>query len=76
MIENLLSIRDHGVEKFLREQEKRWKCKSCGEVVCCHNGLCFNCDLEKLRSKKQKYRWDEKQKANSARAERTRNFKS
>lgn len=60
MIGNLQFIREHGIQKFLEEQEKSWKCKSCGEMICCHNGLCFNCDLEKLRNKKQKYRWNEK----------------
>jgi len=60
MIDNLKFIKEHGIENFLKEQEKSWKCKSCGEMICCHNGLCFNCDLEKLRNKKQKYRWDEK----------------
>jgi len=59
MIENLRFIREHGMEKFLEEQEKSWKCLNCGELICCHNGLCFNCDLEKLRNKKQKYRWKE-----------------
>jgi hypothetical protein len=29
-------------------------------MICCHNGLCYNCDLEKLRKKKHKYRWNEK----------------
>jgi hypothetical protein len=29
-------------------------------MICCHNGLCFNCNLETLRNKKQKYRWNEK----------------
>jgi hypothetical protein len=48
------------MEEFLKEQEKLWKCKSCGEMICCHNGLCYKCDLEKLRKKKQKYRWTEK----------------
>jgi hypothetical protein len=28
-------------------------------VICCHNGLCFNCGLDKLRQKKHKSRWDE-----------------
>lgn len=59
MIDNLGYIKEGGIEKFLESQEKLWKCKSCGELVCCHNGICFNCSLDKLRSKKQKYRWDE-----------------
>jgi hypothetical protein len=59
MIANLGYIKESGLEKFLESQEKLWKCKSCGELVCCHNGICFNCSIDKLRNKKQKYRWDE-----------------
>jgi hypothetical protein len=57
MIENLNFIKQHGMRNFLAEQEKRWKCPRCGEMVCCHNGVCFNCELDKLRQKKEKYRW-------------------
>ena len=59
MIDNSRFIKEHGMQKFLEEQKKTWKCPSCDELISCHNGLCFNCDLEKLRSKKQKYRWSE-----------------
>jgi hypothetical protein len=62
MIENLKFIKENGMEKFLEDQEEKWKCQNCGELISCHNGLCFNCDLEKLKSKKQKYRWNEDQK--------------
>lgn len=58
MIENLNFIRECGIEKFIEKQENIWNCEVCGELLCCHNGLCFNCDLEKIRNKKQKYRWD------------------
>jgi hypothetical protein len=57
MIENLNFIKKEGTEKFLEKQEKSWKCQNCGELICCHNGICFNCDLEKLKDKKEKYRW-------------------
>lgn len=40
MIENLVFIRDHGIEKFLEKEEEKWKCPECGEVIYCHNGLC------------------------------------
>jgi hypothetical protein len=59
MIDNLRFIKDHGIQKFLEEQKKTWNCQNCGEMVCCHNGLCLNCELEKLIIKKQKYRWTE-----------------
>ena len=59
MIENLNFIEENGLQKFIENQERTWKCPTCGELISCHNGLCFRCDLEKLRDRKQKYRWDE-----------------
>jgi hypothetical protein len=61
LIDNLNFIKKHGINKFLEEQEKFWKCPNCGEMVSCHNGICFNCELEKLRNKKEKYRWHDEQ---------------
>ena len=58
MIENLNFIKEHGIGKFLGKEAAKWQCPECGEAICCHNGLCFNCDLDKLRQKK-KYRWDD-----------------
>ncbi len=57
-IENLRRIRDEGIESFLEAEEAKWKCPNCGGVVSCHNGICFDCGLEKLRKKKRFYRWD------------------
>jgi hypothetical protein len=59
MIENLEFIRDKGMAAFLEKEAARWRCPECGAVICCHNGLCFSCGLEKLKSKKNKYRWGE-----------------
>ena len=59
MIENLNFLKKHGMQNFLAEQQKTWKCSNCGELISCHNGICFNCGLEKLRNKKKKYRWTE-----------------
>ena len=60
MIDNLEFIRDNGINDFLEQEHNKWQCSKCGGVICCHNGFCFGCDLEKLKQKKQKYRWDEK----------------
>jgi len=57
LIGNLQCIKERGVAKFLEAQAKQWRCPTCGGTICCHNGLCFRCDLEKLRAKKQVYRW-------------------
>jgi hypothetical protein len=58
MIENLETIRDHGIEGFLEREEAKWRCPECGGTICCHNGLCLNCELDTLRRNKR-YRWGE-----------------
>jgi hypothetical protein len=58
MIENLELIKKQGIEKFLEKEAAKWQCPECGDAICCHNGLCLNCDIEKLRQKRT-YRWDE-----------------
>ncbi len=58
MIENLQYIQDYGIQQFLEEEQKRWKCPACGEVLCCHNGLCFQCNVDGLKTKKHMYRWE------------------
>lgn len=57
MIENLNYINEFGLEVFLEKEEDLWRCTSCGGTVCCHNGLCLTCDIDKLISNR-KYRWD------------------
>jgi hypothetical protein len=59
MIENLESIREHGITLFLEKEAAKWRCPDCGGVICCHNGICFSCGLEKLKNKKRRYRWED-----------------
>jgi hypothetical protein len=59
MIENLETIKAHGMADFLDKQKEIWRCKSCGSTICCHNGLCLNCELDMLRQNKT-YRWGER----------------
>ena len=58
MIENLDYIKANGMEDFLEKQEAKWKCPTCDGTVCCHNGLCLECNLDTMRRDK-KYRWNE-----------------
>jgi hypothetical protein len=58
MIENLNFIKLHGMAKFLENEAAKWRCPECGGVICCHNGLCYECQLEILR-RRPKYRWEE-----------------
>lgn len=59
LIDNLKFIKEYGLAKFLERQKKKWQCPDCGEVICCHNGICFSCGLEKLKNKKKVYRWED-----------------
>lgn len=56
MIENLVSIQENGMVRFLQAQEEKWRCPECGGNICCHNGLCLHCSVDVLRVNKQ-YRW-------------------
>jgi hypothetical protein len=44
MVENLEFIRDHGMHRFLTQQEKRYNCPVCGGTVCVHTKRCYTCD--------------------------------
>ena len=57
VIENLESIKTNGIKRFLENEEGKWRCPRCGGVVCCHNGVCFNCSLDKLRNRNILCRW-------------------
>jgi hypothetical protein len=59
MVENLEYIRDNGITQFLEREDEKWRCPECGAVICCHNGICFNCGLSKLKNKKKLYRWED-----------------
>jgi len=56
MLENLNYIKDYGMDRFLEREEEKWSCPDCGNTICCHNGLCLNCQTDTLR-KNRKYRW-------------------
>jgi hypothetical protein len=57
MVENLRFIKAHGIDRFLRSEHEKWSCPHCGGTICCHNGLCFSCEQERLRHLKERYRW-------------------
>jgi hypothetical protein len=57
MIENLEFIKAKGMNSFLEKETEKWRCQNCGKTICCHNGICFSCGLDKLRRNK-KYCWE------------------
>ena len=46
MIENLAYIKNHGLERFLNNEEEKWKCKVCGSGLSVHRDYCINCKTE------------------------------
>ena len=54
MVDNLKYIKKKGMKKFLESEEKKWKCVNCGETICCHNGICYSCNLDKMKTKKKR----------------------
>ena len=59
MLENLSFIREHGIDGFLKKEEEKWQCPDCGGTICCHNGICFDCGVGRLRTRTVLYRWEE-----------------
>ncbi len=57
MIANLKSIAAHGMDSFLLQEIAKWQCPQCGALICCHNGLCLHCSIDKLLQNR-KYRWE------------------
>jgi|WetSurMetagenome_2_1015567.scaffolds.fasta_scaffold00027_59 hypothetical protein len=47
MIDNLDFIRNKGVEAFIENQCRKYRCEKCGGLRSVHNGKCFAC--EKVR---------------------------
>jgi hypothetical protein len=59
MIENL-ELSGTREWRSLEKETAKWRCPGCGGVISCHSGLCFKCDLEKLKNRgKGRYLWGE-----------------
>ncbi|MFW6055983.1 MAG: DUF3795 domain-containing protein [Chloroflexota bacterium] len=43
MIENLVFIRDHGLDAFLEKETERWRCPECNATLCVHRPACLQC---------------------------------
>ena len=45
MIENQKFIKNNGMENFLEQQEKKYKCPDCGGLINVHTKKCYNCKI-------------------------------
>lgn len=48
MIENLLYIKENGMDAFLAHEEKRWACPDCGTTLSVHRAECLKCGKERI----------------------------
>jgi rubrerythrin len=47
MVENLKALKAKGIDEFLKKQQEKYRCPNCGDVVCVHDGKCYNCGYVK-----------------------------
>jgi len=43
MVENLNSIRQYGLDKFVTIENKKWECPECGSLLSVHSESCITC---------------------------------
>ncbi|MFX4262312.1 DUF3795 domain-containing protein [Pelotomaculum propionicicum] len=47
MVENLNKIKEIGIDKFMIDENQRWVCHKCGDVICVHNKKCYKCGFQR-----------------------------
>ena len=50
MVENLKMIKAKGMAGFLKNQQEKYKCPNCGDVVCVHDGKCYPCGYKREKT--------------------------
>ena len=48
LVNNLMEIKSKGLDKWLGEEEKKWKCANCGGVVSIHDLTCYDCGQKRI----------------------------
>ena len=44
IIESFKFIKSKGMEEFLKIEKEKWKCPTCGGVICVHTKRCYACN--------------------------------
>jgi len=44
VVENLEYIQRNGMDEFLKREQEKWTCPTCGGVVCMHTKRCYTCN--------------------------------
>lgn len=48
MIENLNSIKQFGIQKFIKSEKEKWTCSKCGSMLCVHRNYCLKCKSQRF----------------------------
>ena len=48
MLENLAYIKQYGLEKFVKNEDRRWRCTSCNGQLSAHRENCLECGREQV----------------------------
>ncbi|MFH2045844.1 MAG: DUF3795 domain-containing protein [Pseudomonadota bacterium] len=43
VFDNLMKIKNSGVSTFVRDENRKWTCPRCGEILCMHKEQCTSC---------------------------------
>jgi hypothetical protein len=43
MVENLKLIKTKGLNEFLKNQQEKYTCPNCGDIICVHDAKCLAC---------------------------------
>ena len=46
MIDNLETIKEFGIRRFIRNEKERWICPKCREMICVHKPQCLSCEYK------------------------------
>lgn len=52
MIENLIYIKQFGIQKFIKREKEKWTCPKCGEIICVHKENCIYCGYKESNGAK------------------------
>lgn len=48
MIENLNTIKEIGIRKFVLKEKQKWTCSKCGNIICVHRKICLMCGAKRV----------------------------
>jgi len=43
VLDNLLEIQKNGISSFVRNENRKWICPKCSEMICMHKAQCISC---------------------------------